>query len=232
MMSSNNVDYTLGVYSYQENSTDIAKAILNYENVRRLVFPARIAVSSTDYIALSSVDDFHLSMLPKEYYNDLSVGFTLVGEDGIRFHMVIGFKKELALPHVITLGFGDAHLESGLVNLPVIKEILAQAISIVDADSAMVWDRRNPIPENTRYFRDQKRRHYPAEMGWLTYFGPRLLDFLGRDRFSKLRTYAEKYDLNGGLMIVLQEEPFHNDNPEHMKRRMRAEAELKLDRLK
>lgn len=229
----NEYDYSLGVYSYQELDAGMIPTVMKCATVDRLVFPVQMAVSPTEYITIASAEDFQLSLVPQEFYSETSVGFTLKANNHLRFHITLQFNAEPFLSHVVYFQFNDQHLKSGLMSPLIIKQLLAEIIPVVNADNAIVYDERRYLGmPKRRYFKGPNRRQYSAKIGWFTYFGPRLLDFLGQDRFSKLRTYVEKYELNGGLMVVLQEEPFRNDNPEHMKRRMRAEAELNLDKLK
>ncbi len=55
-----------------------------------------------------------------------------------------------------------------------------------------------------------------------------MLEFLTRNRFSHLKTCSEKFDLHEGIMVVLQQEPYDDENLDHRQRRARAESELEF----
>ncbi|MBN1138591.1 MAG: hypothetical protein JXM73_18535, partial [Anaerolineae bacterium] len=148
---------------------------------------------------------------------------------GIKMGFTI--QKDDLIHHNVHLLFTMEHWQTGLVTYDILKALLHELISVLQAEQADVYDRAIALKGNPLYFRDDKMRQYPVGLGWFTYFGKGLVKFLRYERFDALHTYAEKYDYNDGLMITLQKELFDEHDAAHRARREQAEHELKLENL-
>jgi hypothetical protein len=137
-------------------------------------------------------------------------------------------------PNVINFIFPTEQLEKGRISVEDIKSLFAEVSSAFQVDHASLYPelaKYQPPKGPPKTFAGPNHRTVSSRIGWFTYFGPELVDFIGRKRFDKLKTCAEKYNLGGGIMIILQHEPFSNSNPQHLKRQEKAEAELALYKL-
>lgn len=222
---------------------DVVRSVLACRTVSKLVFPAMLFTHPGGGVRLPSADQFDVPLVPKEFYNESLVNIPLHGENGIEFSATIYF-HETIVPNVINLQFTSEHLEKRIVTLTDLKALLAEVIPVFRAYEASVYHNYHikiPLPdlgpgafgfEEPKYvIRTSDHRSYTLDLDWITYYGPKLLEHIGSARFAALQTCAEKYKLHGGIVVVLQEEPFRVDDPVHRERQARAEAELQLSEL-
>jgi hypothetical protein len=205
------------------------------------MFPARMYIAPKSYITLTSAADFDVAQVPRGYYSkdDSFVMIPIDSENGIEFDATIHLKRTI-FSNTLTLTFTSEHIDSGLVTLTDLKAMLAELIPVFEAHRARVYD-TEPIvvphpsggwaPAPRKVIRTPDGKVHRLELEWIRFFGPEALALIGRGRFDRLRTYAEKYELHGGLVIVLQEEPFDWTNPAHRQRVARAEEELGFEEL-
>lgn len=73
----------------------------------------------------------------------------------------------------------------------------------------------------------------PAAIEWFNYFNPEWVDRLGglEDFLTAPVLLAEPVEGLGGVVLILQEEPFDYRNPRHLQNRALVEAHLDLPRL-
>jgi hypothetical protein len=73
----------------------------------------------------------------------------------------------------------------------------------------------------------------PATIEWFNYFGPEWVGRFGgvEKLLSAPVVLAEPVEGLGGVVLILQEEPFDYRNPRHLHKRTLAEAHLDLPRL-
>lgn len=226
-------NYVVRILSFYPHQIDVARSILTCSTLSKLVFPALLHASPDSSIHLASADQFDFTLVPKEFYADDQslVNIPLDGENGIAFSSTI-YLRESIVPNVVNLKFSSELLQAGTITIADLKALFADVIPAFQAYHASIYDRQsNRRPGGPKYFRTPSFRSYPIELGWITYFGPEMIEFLGRERFAELHTCVEKYDLHGGIMVILQEEPFCEDNPQHRERQAQAESELRLSEL-
>ncbi|MBN1123043.1 MAG: hypothetical protein JXJ17_18355 [Anaerolineae bacterium] len=168
-------------------------------------------------------------MIPKEYYADSLVRIPLHGENGTDFAATL-YLKETVVPDVIVFKFTEQHYLNDVITYEDLKTLIAGVVSIFDADYAMLFNHEIDHIEGRTKWVNGPDRKFLRKLGWFTYFGPSFVDFLGRRRFKSLRSVAEKYELHGGIMVILQEEPLQNE-PKHLARLRQAEAEMRLHKL-
>ncbi|MGV0028166.1 hypothetical protein [Phormidesmis priestleyi] len=235
------VDYVVRILSFCPQQVDIVQSVLACPEVSRLVLPAVIYIGVDSTISIGSVDQLNIALVSKELSKELnastaerfdddqtSLRIRLHGEKGIEFSSSIHL-VQVPTPNVINLKFSSEHLQSETLTLSNLKELFSEISSVFQADHASIYDRKaSHRSKHPKYLRTANFRSYPIEMEWITYFGPQMIELLGRERFTNLHTCVEKYDLHGGTMVILQEDPFDEDNPQHQERRIQAERELHL----
>ena len=67
---------------------------------------------------------------------------------------------------------------------------------------------------------------------WITFYGNRLIEFMGEDRFDALTDYHELIRLPEGIILSLQKELFDSANPEHIARVDNAIRDMNLNEFK
>jgi len=188
--------------------------------------------------------DFDVAQVPKAYYSSdgTLVNIPVDGENGIGFSATIHLREVAGtrFPNTVNLDFTRDHLDAGIVTLADLKALLVEVIPAFKAEEGSVFDLKRPrfphpsggtASEPRRYTMNADGRSYPISLEWISYFGPELLALTGRERFDRLRTCAEKYELHDGIVVILQDEPFDRTDPAHRERLARAEAELGLAEL-
>ncbi len=235
------VDYVVRILSFCPQQVDIVKSVLACPEVTRLIFPAVLYTGNDSTIPLDSANQLNIESVYEELFRrsnaptveELDDDQTLVvihlrGKNDIEFSSTIHL-VQTPTPNVINLRFSSKHLQSETLTLSSLKELLSELISVFQADHVSIYDRKSiHRSKHPKYLRTANFRSYPIEMEWITYFGPQMIELLGRERFTNLHTCVEKYDLHGGTMVILQEDPFDEDNPQHQERRIQAERELHL----
>ncbi|KAM3096001.1 hypothetical protein ACKFKG_12110 [Phormidesmis sp. 146-35] len=235
------VDYIVRILSFCPQQVDVVKSVLACPEVNRLVFPAVLYTGNDSTIPLDSADQLNIESVYEELFrrsnaptveklddDQTLVVIRLCGKNDIEFSSTIHL-VQTPTPNVINLKFSSKHLQSETLTLSSLKELLSELISVFQADHASIYDRKSiHRSKHPKYLRTADFRSYPIEMEWITYFGSQMIELLGRERFTNLHTCVEKYDLHGGTMAILQEDPFDEDNPQHQERRIQAERELHL----
>lgn len=235
------VNYVFRILSFHPHQADVIQSVLACPKVIKLVFPAVIYTGVDSSISIGSADQLNIALVSKELSKELdastverfdddqtSLRICLHGEKGIEFSSSIHL-VQAPTPNVINLKFSSEHLQSETLTLSNLKELFSELISVFQADHASIYDRESiHRSKHPKYLKTANFRSYPIEMEWITYFGPQMIELLGRERFTNLHTCVEKYDLHGGIMVILQEDPFDEDNPQHQERRIQAERELHL----
>ncbi len=220
--------YVIRIFSYSQHKPTIVKSILACSTVSKLVFPALMYTDPRgSRIDFNNAMEFDLNLVPKEYYAEGLVRIPLYGKNEIQFSSTI-YEGETVISNVINLKFNSQHLEEGIVNLDNLQALLTEIIPIFNADHASIYPRRKKgsLRVPPKYYRAPDYKSYPLDMDWINYFGPEMINILGRWRFNALKSGAAKYDFHEGIMVILQEEPLDKDNAEHQKRIELAEAEM------
>lgn len=156
--------------------------------------------------------------------------FTLYGRDEhllahFGLSLLKKFRPDRPPSNVINFEFEDSHLESGEITMMNLKEIIQQLQPIFKIDSARltVLEDRRPKAESIHL---PNGKRFTPTIGWMSYFGKDIVDYIGRERFENLQTYEEKEEIEGGFFIVLQKEPFRRSEESHLQREGQALAEL------
>lgn len=227
-------NYTANLLSFQTHGLDSLNSILSCPTLKQVLFPATLPISPGGSIYLTSPEELDVSMIPKEFFEESLVHIPLTSEHGIEFFMTICF-GEVVVPNVFGLTFTSEHLQAGMLNLELLKALFSETIPVFKGDYGAVYDkqfaRRLHQTRSRKFFKDERNRSYPLQIQWMSYFGEEMLFFLRSERFSRLQTYSEKYELNNGMMVILQEEPFDDNNPEHRRKQAQAQAEMQFDTL-
>jgi hypothetical protein len=222
--------YVFRALSSQEHNTGIVQQSLTCPTIQRLVFPASLPVAPGKAIRLETLGEFELSLVPREFYTEDLVNIPLEGINGIEFSVTIHFLRGSQTKDVINLLFTSEHLKNHTISNAHLKALAEEVIPIFQCNHLSVYDETIiQYQERPKYFAGPHGKNYPVEIGWMTYFGPELVEFLGRAKFDAMQTCAEKYDLYGGVLVILQETPFQADEASHREREAKAIAELGLD---
>ncbi|MGI0013998.1 MAG: hypothetical protein ACREBU_11235 [Nitrososphaera sp.] len=223
--------YAASLGSFQHHAPDVVESILSCPTVSKILFPAILPTSADSGIRLTSPNDFKISLVVKELYAEGLVRIPLSGERGVKFASTIYLFQDLVTPNTVSFVLTDDHFRKGFVQLDDLRMLFAEIVPIFRVEHGSVYDQETAHrPGKPKYFLGPNQKSYPLDLDWITYFGPELVEFLGQGRFVALHSCVSKYELYGGIMIVLQNEPFQEDNPVHRERQARAEIELSLDK--
>ncbi|MFO3796760.1 MAG: hypothetical protein ACK8QZ_05665 [Anaerolineales bacterium] len=222
--------YTLAIWSKSSSITpDTAKSLFILPRLESLLFPCELPVAPKKAVLFSSGREFDLSLIPKAFRRK---GVFLIPLDGIN-----GVQVEIVLD---TTGKGrhsfDLHIpfdkaKAGLVSGTILKEIFFEVLPPFRCEEEGHVFYYGPNEQEIVYYGYERMKWIRISLGWLSYYGPKALEVLGRERFDNLKTCQEKVELEGGILIVLQEEPLDLSNPEHLARKQQAERELGFDEL-
>jgi hypothetical protein len=237
------IQYAISIASFQTKNLDSILHVFATPALSNLVFPAELPVAPKKSIFLSDPSDFKVSMIPKEFISTdgLVACIPLYCKNGLRFHATLYLNKKTIIPNMINIEFTSDHLTQTIITLPVIKSLLKEVIPVFEADQASVYDTYlQKIPhkgegfgfEKINYFQNKDGLYYQLKIGWVNYFGPRMLKDIGEERFHNLHACLEKSKLHEGILAILQEEPVDNSNPDHVARRNKAEEELEFRKLR
>ena len=220
-------DYAISIMSFSPKQPTIVKPVLACPTVSKLIFPALMYTNPDGGIDFNNASEFDLNLVPKEYYAEGLVRIPIYGKNGIQFSSTI-YEGEAVIPNVVVMKFNSQHLEEGIVTQDNLQALLTEIIPMFDADHASIYPRRKKGSKRVppKYYRAPDYKYYPLDMHWINYFGPEMINILGRWRFNALKSSAKKYDFHEGIMVILQEEPLDKDNAEHQKRIAKAEAEM------
>lgn len=192
-----------------------------------------ICFSESQRLELDSPELFQVSNIPEEIVKELpSSGY-------FGFHF-LNISEEIGLKCVfhgsgsrfpglsVALEFNRSDIEDGIVTREDLINIIGELVPIIRTHTSRATDTAIIKYRKMREFFQGPVRSHIIDLGWLSYFGPDLVDHLGRERFEKLQTCVEKTETNGGYLIVLQDEIFDTSNPDHLARQAKAIEELGL----
>jgi len=231
--------YFLGFYSFASQEPQIVEAILAIPLIQRLIFPTNLPIASNKYIRLEYLSDYSFALVPNDLHPMPGFRVPLFSENGIELD-ILGYPIKAGIPSSVLIRFDTTHIEQKLFSLSDFTMLLSAIVPIFQVDVASLKDEYQTkvshpkggySSEQPKYFQTPDHRSYAIGLGWLTYYGPTLLNYIGRKRFDKLKTCAEKIEFHNGILVVLQEEPFDTTNLEHLTRKKQAEAELGFDQL-
>ena len=133
--------------------------------------------------------------------------------------------------HGLVIKFFETFFASSKFSSKLLESLCLEIIPIFKPYYASAFDasrptRVTPSEESMYYENKASQRSYPLEVRWVTYFGLEMLEFLKVERFQNLKTYFKKYQLDQGVLLILQEEVFQHTNEAHLQRQEQAEQEL------
>ena len=236
--------YSIVIWSYAPQTVEMFSLIFANNTLTKLVFPAKMYVGNdkSKEIYLSNSKEFSTSLISVEDYSKETgrIPLYLYPENGLKFSAAALPANSIS-PSVITLEFTAKHLQDSVCTLEDIEMLLREIVFGFRVDQAYLYDTEPiKIPEPGGGFRMLKPNiykrhgqegHYRLELDWLTYFGNDYLDLIGRERFENLTTCYFKEELNNGILVILQKEPFDGTNPKHIASKKQAEIELGFDKL-
>jgi hypothetical protein len=221
--------YLLRVFSFEPQNLSIINTVLALPSVRSVIFPAWLPVASGKKIRFEEPIDYAFSLVPEVFHPKPGFRVPLSAENGNEFEITV-YQEEMHNPSNIIISFEITKIKSGLVSLGKLKELIFEMVPVFKGIYASVYDPRvSNRPNGPKCFTGPRNKNLPSDLGWITFFGNELVDFIGGDRFSRLKSCSEKVPFNAGILIVLQEEPFMEDNPDHRKQQKRAQRELRLN---
>jgi hypothetical protein len=156
----------------------------------------------------------------------------IVGNSGIWLASTILF-QESSIPSTLNLHFSSESIQQDIMNYDVLKQLIYDIAPVFRADQLCVEDLAyinsigpmgGMVLPRFLDFGNCGMRQFGIH--WMSYFNSDLVEYLGRDRFSRLHTFEEKIDVNGGVFVSLQREPFEIENPAHYARFWQAIEEL------
>jgi hypothetical protein len=211
--------------SFYPHTVEVIYEILSCPTLKQVLFPAKLYIQSDVSIELSAPSDFHISQVPREFSNESLSSIALLGNNGVEFFSRI-YLIESSTPHVFGLKFTSEHLQTKQICFESLKTLFTEAIPGFQAHYGAVYgrhlDRQRYSASKIRYYVEENYKSYPLRIGWMTYFGKPMLEFLTLERFMELHTCSEKYELYNGIMVILQAEPYDESNPDHRSRQAQA----------
>lgn len=221
--------YALAVWSKSQIAPDTIKALLALPTLNSLLFPCELPVAPKKSILFSSVEEVDLSLVPKEFSRKGHFVVPLYGKNGTKVEIDLDTKGDWH--HTFNLYIPFEKAKTGLVSGAILKGVFSEVIPLFGCKEEGHVLYFGPNKQDTVYFYYEKLKRIQISLEWLSYYGPKALEVLGRERFDNLKTCKEKVELEGGILIVLQEEPLDLSNPEHLARKQQAERELGFDEL-
>lgn len=221
--------YTLAVWSKSQIMPDTIRALLALPTLKSLLFPCDLPIAPKKSILFSSIEEVDLSLVPEEFRRKGLFMVPLEGRNGIQAEITLDTTGKWHHTFNLLIPFDKA--KAGLVSGTVLKKVFSEVIPVFgcEREGHVLYHGANE--QDTVYFYYEKLERIQISLEWLSYYGPKALEVLGRERFDNLKTCQEKVDLEGGILIVLQEEPLDLSNPEHLARKQQAERELGFDEL-
>lgn len=229
--------YALVLWSFETYTVKIFESIFNNTVLGRLIFPAKFYFNKgKEIIRLETPSDFSTDLISEENFSKESgrTSLSLYPENGIAFHSSI-YSLVSKYPNVISLHFTSEHIKNSICTLSDIIKLLEEGTGSFKIGQAYLEDTEGiKIPEPDGGYSFLKPPTYKRPSGgeylymldWLTYFGEDYLHIIGDERFENLKTYYLKQEIDNGILVVLQEKPFDNSNPNHLSRKEKAEIEL------
>ncbi|MCE9646706.1 MAG: immunity 52 family protein [Chloroflexi bacterium] len=235
--------YSCVIWSFEPQSIGMFDNVFKNKTVSKLVFPSKMYLgkNKTEEKFLFNSGEFSSALIPKEDISNETgrIPLYLYPENGLQFSASALPSNSLG-PSVLVIGFTAKHIQDSVCTLDDVVTLLKEGVfGMAIGQAYLCDDHLIEIPEpnggvsflRTKTYKRPAKGSYRLELDWLTYFGAEYLDMIGRKRFDKLTTCFSKEEVNNGIMIVLQEEPFDNTNPEHLKRKEQAERELGFEEL-
>ncbi|GAB4545289.1 MAG: hypothetical protein OHK0023_03340 [Anaerolineae bacterium] len=187
-----------------------------------------------DLNQLESRLEYGLDDLLSKSTTDTETFFELPSQDGLRLRINV-YHRELISPNIVVIRFDESKLYgSALKIIPLQwRMLMDELIPVFQPTEILVYDSTiyytPDVPDKKyRIIQLPNQRKFDAQIGWMTFWAEPVVNFLGRERFERLSSCAEKIEMHGGFLLVLQHEPFRRDNAEHREREAQVLRELGL----
>ena len=225
-------NYALNFFSYYPHSKEVVYKILDCDSLKQILFPAEVVQHEpVNSVIVNSGEDIREANLISSFITDTRVYFPINGKQGIE--LSVNIKHDLTYGHnTVVIQFLDDFLTSQRLSVKLIESLCSEIIPIFRPHYASAFDasrrptRSTPSGGSMFYEDEPSQRYYPLEVRWVTYFGLEMLEFLKVERFQNLKTYFKKYQLDQGVLLLLQEEVWQYTNEAHLRRQEQAEQEL------
>jgi hypothetical protein len=216
--------------SFENQSPKVFKDLLACPTIEQLMFPAVLPLDETQELRLSSPKDIDIESILGNFVGQPSVYLSLISEHDIRFEIHI-LLESMVPPNVFNLRFSQTHLQAETVTFAKLKKILEETVPIFHCEHFSVYPKPKP-PRRPKYFvGPDESKYYPVRLGWLTYFGPDLVQFLSPNRLDDLTNYREEEtSLGEGILIVAQDCSLDPEDPNYWAIEKEAISELKLEK--
>ena len=215
--------YILSIASYHGQETSIVEELIRINPIKDLLFPARVAVSPSEYVTFHQVSDYSFSAIPDEFHPENGFMVPFESNDGVKFR-VTGFFTPQFIPSSVVFHFSLEHIVRGEIDVDIMAKIISDIIPIQRSDSAFMYDvdsgRRR---EAQNYIIGPMDRKYALRFEWMTYYSDKVVEFLGRHRFEEISALTQVRKLNDGLLVILQDEPFNQTIKSHRLHRDKVE---------
>lgn len=219
---------------HQDADIDLIPQTLAYPLFRDCVLPAKIVDEYESYPIVREPSQLTTEFLLNEYdkdreYND--VGMSLISEQNkgvlLNWFVPLGegiFRRDKDMK----FEFSDQQLSGGQIGFRDLRQLAIDMQQQFQAKYINLFEEeRYHFMGPTPYFTVQTI-NCRCTLGWMSYFGREIVDYVGHERFERLQTCHEKLELDGGYLIILQEEPMLYSNEAHRAREAQALAELGL----
>ena len=227
------MEYTLRIMTYTPTMEDVNR-VIRTKVFQDLIFPGRLATGKNIRLDLASADEFDIGLIGNSFRNEFdsdNVGIYLRSDDGIKCSLATNPNEQILHTNLM-LKFQEVHLISNLLNYDVLKEFMIDVGQAYRGFAGLLFD---PL-----FYKEERRDKYgrfelhqeksvKVEIGWMSYFGHEIVEFVGRERFERVQSAYEVSSLaHGAIFIGLQKETFDSSNPDHLAREKAVVDELGL----
>jgi|GEM_PF-6204427 len=202
------------------NDIDIIPEIISLPAIEDLVFPADIAnkAAKDGKYYLQHASDFRVEMISTSLIND---SYTRVLFNGsVDFAVGLSSESRYSPETIANCILSQQKIASQIIPGNLLTKAVQQLGLFFDDAYVNVTDL------NARKYRESKSfvgfgdKRYPIDIGWMIYFGPDLVDIIGRAKFELVNDLvAEKIKFsNGGIYLKTVDEIYSVDNEKHRER--------------
>ncbi len=222
--------YVAQFLSFQSFSKAAVYDILSCKIVDKIIFPARVSQPEPKVsMDVLSIEDIKVSDVVNHFSDQDILHFSVYGRNRVELFFTLWLFDKGSSSNVIGFKFESIENEAFRLDLDIASSLILEILPIFKPFYAAVYDRATIRRLRSSGRLNQYKLHdkeYPLRIQWLTYFGPEMLDFLGKERFLNLKTCYDKCEYNKGILVTLLEDIYDDSNSEHQKRQEQAEKEL------
>lgn len=218
--------FYLGLYKsgspYDSNIVGMVLSALKTEYPE--FFPATFQTGPDKHVKIEASEDFDYGLIPFDYWvePDLSVRIPFVGANGVEL-VILDDRESKPIPSNVVLTWPDHRT---LPERAVLEKIFCTLIQTCAPSYAHVNNIK--VTFNDDFYERSfqvKEVEIPATLYWITWFSPNYMRTVPEEKLLKLK------EMNGvqvnacaeGFIVSLLDEPFDEENPVHLQRRLEAE---------